>query len=43
MQPSKSVSSERTIAPFAIGWMSCAGETFSRGNRTIAGMLAAAQ
>ena len=43
MQPSKSVSSESTIAPFEIGWTSWASETLLRGSSTIAGMPAAAQ
>ena len=42
MQPSKSVSREKTMAPFATGWISCATETLPRGRKTIAGMPAAA-
>jgi len=33
MQPSKSVSSERTSAPLAMGWMSWAGEILALANR----------
>jgi hypothetical protein len=43
MQPSKSVSSDTTIAPFASGWSSCATDTLSLGKRTSAGISAAAQ
>ena len=42
MQPSKSVSSASTRAPFASGWTSCAGVTRPRGRMTTAGMPAAA-
>ncbi len=42
MQPSKSVSSGNTTAPFATGWISCAREILPRGRKTIAGMPAAA-
>jgi len=43
MQPSKSVSSESTREPFAIGWTSWAMEIFPRGSSTIDGIPAAAQ
>jgi hypothetical protein len=43
MQPSKSVSKERTTAPLAKGWRSWATETLWRGSRTKAGKPAAAQ
>ena len=42
MHPSKSVSSESTIAPLAIGCTSCAVETFPLGRNTIVGIPAAA-
>src|SRR5687767_2023994 len=43
MQPSKSVSSESTSAPFASGCTSCAGDTLFLGSSTIDGIPAAAQ
>uniref|UniRef100_A0A8R7PU18 Uncharacterized protein n=1 Tax=Triticum urartu TaxID=4572 RepID=A0A8R7PU18_TRIUA len=43
MHPSKSVSSESTVAPLAMGWMSCCSEMRSAGRNTMAGMPAAAQ
>jgi len=43
MQPSKSVSRERTVAPLAMGWTSWATEIRSAGRKTIAGIRAAAQ
>ena len=43
MQPSKSVSSSRTSAPFEMGCTSCAVEILPRGRRTTLGMPAAAQ
>src|SRR6266446_5572253 len=43
MQPSKSVSSESTSAPVALGCTSCPAETLLRGRSTTAGMPAAAQ
>src|SRR5262247_4141397 len=43
IQPSKSVSSDRTSAPLAMGWMSWALETLSFGRNTTQGMPAAAQ
>jgi hypothetical protein len=42
MQPSKSVSSERTLAPFASGWTSRASEIVSDGRKTTAGIPACA-
>ena len=42
MQPSKSVSSAKTVAPFDSGCTSCARVTLPRGRMTIAGMPAAA-
>ena len=42
MQPSKSVSSDSTSAPFASGCTSCAVETLPRGRMTMAGISAAA-
>ena len=43
MQPSKSVSSDSTLAPLASGCRSWATETLPRGRITIAGMPAGAQ
>jgi hypothetical protein len=43
MQPSKSVSSSKTIAPLAMGWINWAIETFPFGRKTIAGIPAAAE
>ncbi len=42
MQPSKSVSSARTRAPLAIGWISCAVLILPFGRKTMAGMPATA-
>ena len=42
MQPSKSVSRAKTMAPLATGWMSCATDTLPRGRKTTAGIEAAA-
>ena len=42
MQPSKSVSTDRTVAPLASGCTSCAMVILPRGSTTIAGMPAAA-
>ena len=43
MQPSKSVSSSRTSAPFETGWTSWAVEILPRGRSTTEGMPEAAQ
>src|SRR5512145_220691 len=43
MQPSKSVSSDNTSAPLAIGCTSCATEIFPFGSNTMDWMRAAAQ
>ena len=43
MQPSKSVSSDSTRAPLAMGCTSCASDTLSLGRNTTEGMPAAAQ